>query len=431
MPRTKIRDMLNGYYALLVMDQSGKYKQVFKHKKKSLVNKKRSQIQAEAIDAETEILKKEVVSSYKEFAEHKINQANHPRLGLRSKSVRTYFSFWKNYINKSDVLKNLLLKELTATKLDAFFLEYYDSGVSYITCTNIVKTFHTFYKWSVGEKFVSEADAAPILFYKVKDRPTLKPKEIGENKYKKTPMITLDEAKQLLKHLMPKGLDIKDWQKFMVACVFTFTGMRMSELRALRWDRINFITQHITIDQSIVGTELKKSVKAEGSHGDILIHPQLYKVLAIYKQLLTKHYTPMKMPLVFPSLKSIGDTVPICEKTITDWLLLAYDDLGFARVMMVKNKSGDSKHYLKVFENKFEGAVTKTFRHFQSTALINAQAGNPVLDDNFIKHQIRHRDIKTTRKIYADHNDFTQDFEKKQQALSNAVPIELEVSDEK
>ena len=61
--------MLNGYYALLVMDQSGKYKQVFKHKKKSLVNKKRSQIQAEAIDAETEILKKEVVSSYKEFAE--------------------------------------------------------------------------------------------------------------------------------------------------------------------------------------------------------------------------------------------------------------------------------------------------------------------------------------------------------------------------
>ena len=37
--------------------------------------------------------------------------------------------------------------------------------------------------------------------------------------------------------------------------------------------------------------------------------------------------------------------------------------------------------------------------------MVNQQAASPVLNDNVIKNQIGHRDIRTTRQIYGDHND--------------------------
>ena len=186
------------------------------------------------------------------------------------------------------------------------------------------------------------------------------------------------------------------------------------------------------IDKSIVDGVMKNTVKAEGSEGAIQVHSALIKVLMLWKSIQSKHFTPHKMPLLFPSLKNTIPTVPINERTINDWLKLAYHDLGYAKVEVIKNKGhGDSKHYLKVHWCKFKGCISRTFRHFSSTSLLDAQNSNPVLTDNFIKSQIRHKDIRTTRGIYGDHNDLdTTDamHEAQLKALENAYPNLIDIN---
>ena len=75
--------------------------------------------------------------------------------------------------------------------------------------------------------------------------------------------------------------------------------------------------------------------------------------MKVWKKQLSLHFTPRKVPFVFPSLRNTGAIIPLCERTINDWLKLAYHDLGFAVVETVKNKSGNSKHYTRTVSSKF------------------------------------------------------------------------------
>ena len=53
--------------------------------------------------------------------------------------------------------------------------------------------------------------------------------------------------------------------------------------------------------------------------------------------------------------------------------------------------------------SKFGRNPTRTFRHFSSTSLCDAQAGNPILTDNFIKNYQGHENIELTKGLYANH----------------------------
>ena len=112
---------------------------------------------------------------------------------------------------------------------------------------------------------------------------------------------------------------------------------------------------------------------------------------------------------------------------VRDWLLLALVAIGLAEVEIRKSLSGDNKAYLKIKWCKFKKAVTKTFRHFNVTCLLNhQQADLIVLNDNFIKGYSGHTDIKLTRGIYGDHNNLDQTSEqlvKERAALDNALQI--------
>ena len=60
---------------------------------------------------------------------------------------------------------------------------------------------------------------------------------------------------------------------------------------------------------------------------------------------------------------------------------------------------------------------------------VQAQAGNPILDDNFIRNYQGHENIETTRGIYADHMNTDTSPERlslEVQALGNAIPINWE-----
>lgn len=431
MVHTKITER-HGYHVLQVKDKStGKYKQVFKSKKVSEVNHKKVELQKNSIKAQAALSQKTIVDTYKDFALDKIAMAEHPQSGMRLKSVNHYFSFWKNWINQY-FPKDLLLNEITVPVMDQFFLDIKKAGCTHKQANLIVKSFLTFLKWCIEKQFITEIGV--MLVYKVKNRPALKDNITANMLPKKTVMINRQEVARLFKHLMPTNKNPNSWLKFAVVVTLAFTGLRLGELRALRWDRIDWILGKITINQAIVEGVMKDQVKADGSFDSVRMHSALFRVLSIWKSIQSKYYTPRKMPLVFASLKFVHETVPLADKTINDWLKIAYQDLGFAKIEVVNNSSG-SKSHTRTVVNKFHGCVSKTFRHFAATSLTDAQAGNEILTDNFIKGQIRHKDIRLTKGLYGDHTGLDPSGERaaaEQEALDGAFPnlIDMEALNE-
>ena len=431
MVHTKITKR-HGYHCLYVMDkQTKKYRQVFKSKKKTETEAERIELRNNSIKAKAALSKRTIVDTYKDFALDKIAMAEHPESGMRLKSVNHYFSFWKNWINQY-FPKDLLLNEITVPVMDQFFLDIKKAGCTHKQGNLIVKSFLTFLKWCIEKQYLTEIGV--MLVYKVKNRPALKDKETANMLPKKTVMINRPEVKRLFQHLIPTNKNPNIWLKFAVVVTLAFTGLRLGELRALRWDRIDWILGRITINQAIVEGVCKDQVKADGSFDVIKMHTALFRVLSIWKSIQSKYYTPRKMPLVFASLKFVHETVPLADKTINDWLKMAYQDLGFAKIEVVKNISGGKSH-TRTVTNKFKGCVSRTFRHFAATSLTDAQAGNEILTDNFIKGQIRHKDIKLTKGLYGDHSGLDPSgarAEAEQEALDGAFPnlIDMEALNE-
>ena len=425
-----VKDRGNNYG--LWVEENGKYKLIFKHPKISVVKRKRAEVQSESINVKAVLAKKTFVEVYAEFAAYKLDEANDSKHGVKYESVISY-THWLNKYIKPYFSNRVLLADISP-HLHAipFFkrIREDDVGATWLTAENVVKSFKTCLNYAVERQYLIHTQG----FEKFSPRKSsaLKSKKPEEMKHKRTPMITLDEAIKLFNHLIPKDKDIKQLQRFAVVSTFIFTGMRMSELRGLRWDYINFETEKYEIAKTVVRSQMYDSVKADGSPRTNIIHPTLLIILKAWKKSLSLHFTPRKVPLVFPSLSNRGTInnaiIPICDRTVNDWLKLAYHDLGFAVVEMVKNKSGDSKHYVRTVSSKFGNNPSRTFRHFAATSLLDNQHAFPVLTDNFVKGYIGHKDIRMTR-WYGDHNDrnTTRPYEEKQkEALKKSIPISLE-----
>ena len=420
----------NGHWVLLVRNATGKYKQMYKHKLKGPVVRERVKYQNDSIDTEAALAKKTFLDLYAEFAAYKLSEANDSKHGVKYQSVICYTRWLNKYI-KPYFPAHILLTDITP-HLHAipFFkrIRQDDAGATWKVAENVVKSFYTALNYAVECQYIRHTNG----FEKFSPRKSsaLKSRDQSLMQKKKSPMITLDEAVLLFKHLLKPCVehkDIKDLQRLAVVATFIFTGMRMSELRGLRWEYINFETEKWEIAKSVVGSEMYDATKADGSPRVNSFHPEHLKIMKAWKKALSLHFTPRKCPLVFPSLRNQGTIIPVCERTINDWLKLAYHDLGFAVVETVKNKSGDSRHYTRTVSSKFGNNPSRIFRHFASTSLLENQNNFPVLTDNVVKGYIGHKDIKMTRH-YGNHNDLNtskEHEEKIQEALKGSIPISL------
>ena len=111
--------------------------------------------------------------------------------------------------------------------------------------------------------------------------------------------------------------------------------------------------------------------------------------------------------------------MPVTDKQLRNFIYRSYAKIGLAIIE-------DDGSHVKVRSCKFKGEPFKTFRHFASTALLDAQVANPMLSDNFIKTQVGHKDIKTTRMIYGDHNDLDYQSNRDEayiESLDNALEL--------
>ena len=426
MPRTKINKPKGSKYHKLFLEVDGKYKVVFKSISKLEVNRKRAEIQAKAIDANALVSKRTFVDLYKEFAEHKIKVGENERLGGKMSSMKTYLGYYRKHIFPN-FDKNILINEVTEDVAISFFEKLNGLGVSWIQTENVVMTFQTALRYAKRKDYITSI--GPMEDFKCRDQEELVSKNPKDMKYKVTPMITLQEAERLMAYFDPtkkNNPSTKDWMNFTIVALFLFTGMRMSELRGLKWKAIDLINKTITVELTLVGTE-KGYGKKDGSRRTYRIHPNQMPILIQWKAKHTRHFTPHKISWVFPSLVKTDEyIVPVCDRTIRDMLNVAYSDLGFAEIKWVSEKGREAKKRIKVIWSKFGTAPTKTFRHFAATCLWDAQNSNEALTDNFTLNYIGHQSAEFSKRQYGSHKNLRggKEYEAKiDQALVNAIPL--------
>ena len=131
MPRTKINKPTGSKYHKLFLEVDGKYKVVFTSISKLEVNRKRAEIQSNAIDANAIISKRTFVNLYKEFAEHKIAIGENDRLGGKYMSMKPYMSMYRKHI-APNFDPNILVNEVTEGVAVDFFTKLISLGVSWI-----------------------------------------------------------------------------------------------------------------------------------------------------------------------------------------------------------------------------------------------------------------------------------------------------------
>ena len=424
MIKTKLNKPKGSRFWKLFLEKDGKYKVVFKSESKQLVKKKRAEVQAQSIDTEALFNKKTFVSLYDEFALSKIEEANQP-LGPKLHSITNYMCNFRKWINPFFDEK-ILLNEVTVDVTEKYFKKIYDKGASWSTANNVVKTFQTALRYAKKKQYISSI--GPMEDFKAKKSITLKAPNPEEMETKETPMITLQEANRLLKVLFPKDNDITNIRNFAIASVFVFCGLRMSELRPLRWHNIDLNLNKLSIKDTLVGS-VKGFGKTKAARRTFTIHPFLKKTLIMWRRV---HFGQFKdrTSYVFPSIGHYQDIiVPVCERTIRDFLNIAYSKLGLAKVKLVPEKKRPNKKRVVVETSKFGKNPTRTFRHFSSTSLCDAQAGNPILTDNFIKNYQGHENIELTKGLYGNHLNRDTSPERlslEVQALGAAIPINWE-----
>ena len=433
MAQTRVKHRGNKY-VLQVQDANGKFKQVFSSEKKSEVTRKRRKVQAESVDLKAAIDKRTFVEVYEEFYKYKISVAEREKSAIRYSSIKHYKGWFINYI-KPLFDNRILISEVTKKTAKDFFLKLREiDGVTWKMANGIVKSFLTVLKYAVDQQYIMDYHKS-LHEMKLQDDPETASSNPKEMLKKKTKMISLQQAGKLFHHLKPRGKEVRAWQQFAVVSTLMFAGVRLSELRGLKWDAITFPKSgtdggQIEIFRTVVGSGgALEQVKQMGSLRTILVHPVLMEILSEYKSLLNKHYSSIARNYVFPSLRFTdgSNTIPLSGRTITDWIKIAFADLGYAKIKIHKQKCGIKRAFVQLLECEFDNNVTRTFRHFYCTAIKNSQRKNPqALTDNFAKSQSGHRDYKTFSKIYADHDNFDTSNEMKHlqsEAIKDAIPI--------
>jgi len=411
MIKTKIANRRNKFI-LLKADELGKYKTVQSFDTKLEAINFRKELVDDAHKALRSIANITVVDAYAKYTEYKYSLYDKYNQ-LSESQANTYKRYFNKWINNY-FPKDILLRKLLSKDLRNFFLKVREHGCTFKSAVPLVYSFKGMFEWCVDQDLVSENDFN-FKFFEVRKYPELIPTD-GSDKAKKTVMINRFEVNKLLKSIKPE--DINDYDqvvKYVCINFFVYTGARPAEVRAIEWNTVNLDYKRIKIEQQIDEHQnIKKKLKAAGSERILFIPTRLLKILERWKQYQSDRIANPRFVFEHPY-----NRMPITDKELRNYIYRHYAKIGLAIIE-------DRGNHIKIISCKFKREPFKTFRHYASTALLDAQAANPQLSDNFIKTQIGHRDIRTTRMIYGDHNDLDYQSNKDQEidkALDNALKL--------
>jgi len=336
---------------------------------------------------------------------------------LTREGVRRYDAFWRNYLHNT--MPDVYLDELRNKHIEELVKQLYlKHKATYRTAQNIVSAILTFIRWCIDEGIIEHS---PVLFWRWQNHQHLIPEDVSLEKKKETTLISQDQCQNLIDNLMANKN--KDWLssfKLMIIAALAFTGLRLSELIGITFDKIDIGNRQIFIDGRYDFREgyRKNRTKNQGSNRPIDIVDEFLPLLKWWMFINKSHPSNY----LFPATRGTG---PISEKKVRDTLWKTYADNGLAVIKEITRSSGGK--YLKVIESPFKGCPTKTYRHFVATSLINAMSSDPLLNKNVVKHALGHDLYSTTEEIYGNHMMIVSQDKRQQirQAKEKAIGLRI------
>ena len=155
---TKLYQKKNDYWVLLEKDADGKYKLAYKNKLKSLVNKKRAEIQLDSIDAEAALRKRTLVDVYEEFANQLLADAIDETTALKVTSVNCYSRWFKKWI-KPYFNHRILVQEVCIDNVETWFREIRKAGCTFKVACDVAQSLKTCLKYAVKKQYIKYVGA--------------------------------------------------------------------------------------------------------------------------------------------------------------------------------------------------------------------------------------------------------------------------------
>ena len=375
MIKTKVAKRGN-YFVVQLMDDQGKYKQVAKYEDELEAEIFRKELVKEKEDTLRSVAAITVADAYKKFAEYKYELFAKEAIGKSQKD----FYYRNAKIVAADVkFQSTLLRKLSCKDLRDFFLRIYKSGSTPNQAKVICYSFKGLCEYFIREEVIEEKDYN-VQFFDVNNYP-----ELPKHKKKKTPIFNRKEFNNIYGSI--SGIDKNDYNEcacFVVVAIIMFTGCRPAEARAIEWGNVNFETSRIKVDQQFsTDNEIIDNTKTEAGTRVLIMPTKLLNILLKWKVHQTNFVA--KPRYVVQHKQSIN---PINDTMMRAFFYQHLAKLGLAKIKHIKND------IYEIVESKFKGSPFKSLRHTVSTAILNEQARSSALNDNVIKNQIGHADIK-------------------------------------
>lgn len=281
---------------------------------------------------------------------------------LKPTTLDLYSSVMKNHVK--DEIGGIKLNKITPIILQNFLSKKQQSGLSNSVIHNIKKVLNNSFKLAVKQGHIK---INPLSSVEIRNKATKKEKRI----------LSKDEIRTLLD-------EVENTKYYIPYIIALHTGMRLGEILALTWDDIDFNTNRIYINKTLIvhnKNQLSLSTpKTQSSNRNILITQQLKDELLQWKE---------KQPLI---IQSMGYSVAKEKIVCTD----------------EKGKLLNPKHFSarnSVF-SKRTGVNFKfhDFRHTHATMLLESGVNAKI-----VQERLGHSNISTTLGTYSHVTKFGEE----------------------
>jgi len=362
---------------------------------------------------------------YIKYANLRSDQASIVGGRLNNSSIRSYESYYRNYI--ADCFPDIYLDEVKGKVLNDFIICCYKKKkATYKTVKYIMRHIKTFLRHCLG---VGMINYCPVLKWKFSAQHHLHPVDDDLFYAKESRPIYPDEARMLMANLV-KNKDKDFYSAYKLAAIATllFTGLRFSELKGIKKGVINLKNRSIFIAGVFDHNEgiWKNKTKKKKSRRDIDIQDDFMSILVWW----LKKIKDMRSDYLFPSLR---DTGPMSQHKFRKLIWETYEENGLATIQWRTKKykgkfSRGASTTFTVIDSPFKGCPTRTFRHFMATSLVNAVKSDPALTQNYVKSVLGHGDYKTTESIYGNHTMRVSEEEKTARRIAVSKALKLNIN---
>ncbi len=299
--------------------------------------------------------------------------ARHDELSLSRR--KTIISLMKNHV--LPVLGNMQVQEIKPININQWQITLIQKGLSRGSIETLRGILHTLLDYAVFPAQLINSN--PCVKIKL---PRNLPDKVRPHR-----AITLDEFNAIMESLG------EDTPAGAAAMIQFNTGLRISELVGLTWDRVNLDDGTITVNRQITHNELRfVPPKTQGSCRDIILPPSLVDYLA------RLHRTQQKDRLRLGCLYTLYCIYP-------DGMLCKYHGTppeGTRPVYPVMLRPDGTLYRQNAITVQFRslGFTSHSLRHSHATLLV--EAGASFAD---IAARLGHEDISTTMDIYTHDTD--------------------------